>query len=448
MARWMMSRWGTLDFWVILLGAMGLVGGAFWLASRYIAPAPPKQIVMTVGAEGGAYEGLAHELQQALAQNGITLVLRETHGAREDLALLNDPASGVVAAVVPGGAATEADGENLMSLAALYREPVWVFHRKGLQVPRLHALKGSRVNIGPEGSGVHTLGRAMLQAHGLDERNTRLADFSSEGAADLLVLRQLDAIVVISPPESKMINRLMREPGIALMGFDQAQAYTRRWPFLAAVDLPMGSFDLGRNIPAQDVKLVAPTANLVVRDDIHPALIDLLMDALTDITGDAGMLRREGEFPSPQGVDIPLSLDAERYMKNGPSFLHKHLPFWIAVWADRLVVLLIPLLAVLVPVVRLAPAVYSWRMRARLYRWYGKLKALEMELDLAGSTLDLPTARERLDSIEAGVSRIRTPLAFSEHLYNLRAHIDLVRRRLSDRAATDPVGLSASPASI
>ncbi len=428
-----MSRWGSRDFWLVLLGALSLVIGAFWLAARHVAPPPPKRIVMTVGAEGGAYEELAEEMKLGLAQSGIELGLRETHGSREDLALLNDPKSGVVAAVVQGGAATEADGENLMSLAALYREPVWVFYRQGLKVDRLSALKGLRVSIGPEGSGVNTLSQALLRANGIDADNTPLSDFTSEGGADLLLLQQLDAVIVVSAPESNLVKRLMAAPGLRLLSFDQAEAYARRFPFLMAITLPKGSFDLGRNIPAQDVQLVAPTANLVVRDDIHPALVDLLMDVATDITGDAGLLRQEGEFPSPKGVDIPLSLDAERYMKNGPSFLHKHLPFWIAVWADRLLVLLIPLVAVLLPVLRFAPSLYAWRVKSRLYRWYGKLKALEWDMDLAGHTFDRADALQRLDEIERGVSHIRTPLAFSENLYNLRAHIELVRMRLSHR---------------
>jgi len=201
------------------------------------------------------------------------------------------------------------------------------------------------------------------------------------------------------------------------------------------LSLPRGSFNLGLNIPDHDVQLVAPTANLVVRDDIHPALVDLLLDAATDITGDAGMLRREGEFPSPKGVDIPLSDDADRYMKNGPSFLHKRLPFWIAVWADRLLVLLIPIVAVLVPVVRLAPAVYAWRVKSRLYRWYGRLKEMELDLDDDAVPFDRQDALKRLDEIELAVSHIRTPLAFSENLYNLRSHIELVRQRLRGRVA-------------
>jgi TRAP transporter TAXI family solute receptor len=435
MARWMMSRWASLDFWVTWLGALGLIAGAFWLASRYIQPAPPKRIVMTVGAEGGAYERLAKEMQLALAQNGITLDLRTTQGAREDLQLLNDPDSGVVAAVVQGGVASDADGENLMSLAALYREPVWVFYRQGLKVDRLSALLGKRLSIGPQGSGTRTLSEAMLKANGVDASNTNLGELPSGEAARQLVLKQLDAIMVVGAPESNLINLLMRQPGLKLLSFDQAEAYSRRFPFLSALSLPRGSFNLGRNIPDHDVQLVAPTANLVVRDDIHPALVDLLLDAATDITGDAGMLRREGEFPSPKGVDIPLSDDADRYMKNGPSFLHKRLPFWIAVWADRLLVLLIPIVAVLVPVVRLAPAVYAWRVKSRLYRWYGRLKEMELDLDDDAVPFDRQDALKRLDEIELAVSHIRTPLAFSENLYNLRSHIELVRQRLRGRVA-------------
>jgi len=434
MTRQNWSRWTSLDFWVTWGGAIALIGLAFWLASHYIAPPPPGRVVMTVGQEGGAYEGFAKEMQAALAQNGIKLELRTTHGAKEDLALLNDASSGVTVAVVQGGVATDADNEDLMSLAALYREPVWVFYRQGLKLDRFSALKGHHLSIGPEGSGVRALSLQLLQANGMDGQNTHLEDWPSEDAAQQLIDKKLDAIVVVGAAESNLVNKLIREPGLRLLDFAQAEAYSRKLPFLTHIVLPMGSFDLARNIPDHDVGLVAPTANLIVRDDIHPALVDVLMDAATDIAGDAGMLRHEGEFPSPKGVDIALSTDADRYMKNGPSFLHKHLPFWIAVWADRLVVLLIPLVAVLLPVMRLAPVVYAWRIKSRIYRWYGRLKQLEFDLDLEGSKLDASAALVRLDEIERGVSHIRTPLAFSENLYNLRAHIELVRQRLNKMA--------------
>lgn len=434
MARLIWSRWTSLDFWVTFLGAAALIAGAFWVASHFITPAPPRRITMTVGPEGGAYESLAKDMQAALAQSGITLVLRTTQGAKEDLRLLNDPASGVMLAVVQGGVAAEADGENLMSLAALYREPVWVFYRQGLKVDRLSALKGRALSIGPHGSGVRVLSEQLLKANGIDEGNTRLADWSSTDAAQKLIDKKLDAIMVVGAPESNLVNKLMREPGLRLLDFAQAEAYSRQFPFLARIVLPMGSFDLARNMPDHDVTLVAPTANLVVRDDIHPALVSLLMDVATDLSSDASMLHHEGEFPSPKGVDIPLSVDAERYMKNGPSFMNRYLPFWLAVWADRLLVMLIPLVAVLLPVMRLAPSVYAWRIKSRIYSWYGRLKQLEYELDLEGSQLDKGQALGRLDEIEHGVSHIRTPLAFSENLYNLRAHVELVRSKLNKPA--------------
>lgn len=434
MARPDWSRWTSLDFWITFAGAAALIAGAFWLASHFITPAPPSRIIMTVGPEGGAYESFAKDMQAALAQSGVKLELRTTHGAKEDLQLLDDRGSGVSLAVIQGGVASEADGDQLMSLAALYREPLWVFYRQGLKLDRLSALKGKSLSIGPQSGGTRSLSLQLLKANGLDESNTKLADWPSADAAQRLIDKKLDAILVVGAPESNLINKLMREPGLRLLDFAQAEAYARQFPFLARIVLPMGSFDLGRNIPDHDVTLVAPTANLVVRDDIHPALINLLMDVVTDLSSDASMLHHEGEFPSPKGVDIPLSLDAERYMKNGPSFMHRYLPFWLAVWVDRLLVMLIPLVAVLLPVMRLAPAVYAWRIKSRIYRWYGRLKQLEYELDLEGSQLDRAKAMARLDEIEQAVSHIRTPLAFSENLYNLRAHIELVRAKLSKPA--------------
>jgi hypothetical protein len=218
------------------------------------------------------------------------------------------------------------------------------------------------------------------------------------------------------------------------MNFSHAEAYTRYLPFLSHVVLPKGGIDLVDDVPARDVHLIAPTANLVVRDDLHPALVTLLMQAATEVHGDAGMLHKAGEFPSSKFLDIPQSLDAERYIKQGPPFLQRHLPFWIAVLFDRLVVMLIPILAVLIPLVKIAPAVYAWRIKSRIYRWYGKLKVLEVDMESGAKTPDVKALQERLDEIEHSVSRIPTPLAYTDYLYNLRSHIDLVRAKLAKRA--------------
>lgn len=430
------QRWLSLDFWVLLLLLAGMVGLGYWVVVRFIQPAPPRHIVMTVGPESGGYEGFAKDFKAILAREGIEVELRATNGAQDDLRLLNDPASDVSVALVQGGVAQDSDGENLMSLASLYYEPVWVFYRRGLQVDRLSSLKGLRIGLGPRGSGMNTLGVQLFNANGLDSDNTHFEAWPPEEAAQRLLDRKLDAVLLVGAPESLLIYKVMMAPGINLLSFKQADAYSRLFSYLTRVVLPAGGFDLGQNIPAHQVELVAPTAILVVRDTIHPALITLLMQASTEIFGGDGLFQREGDFPSPKGVDIPLSLDADHYMKAGPSFLHRHLPFWIAVWIDRLIVFVIPALALLVPLFRFAPTIYSWRIRSRIYRWYGKLKKLEFELDVEKHGVDVPSALAKLDEVEKGVSQIRTPLSYSEHLYNLRAHIELVRQRIQKLSAS------------
>ena len=430
------QRWLSLDFWVLLLLLAGMVGLGYWVVVRFIQPAPPRHIVMTVGPESGGYEGFAKDFKAILAREGIEVELRATNGAQDDLRLLNDPASDVSVALVQGGVAQDSDGENLMSLASLYYEPVWVFYRRGLQVDRLSSLKGLRIGLGPRGSGMNTLGVQLFNANGLDSDNTHFEAWPPEEAAQRLLDRKLDAVLLVGAPESPLIYKVMMAPGINLLSFKQADAYSRLFSYLTRVVLPAGGFDLGQNIPAHQVELVAPTAILVVRDTIHPALITLLMQASTEIFGGDGLFQREGDFPSPKGVDIPLSLDADHYMKAGPSFLHRHLPFWIAVWIDRLIVFVIPALALLVPLFRFAPTIYSWRIRSRIYRWYGKLKKLEFELDVEKHGVNVPSALAKLDEVEKGVSQIRTPLSYSEHLYNLRAHIELVRQRIQKLSAS------------
>ncbi len=447
MAQLLKKFWHSRDFWLIVVGALALVLGAFWVTGHFIQPAPPKHIVMATGPEGGAYEGFAKQYQRALAAEGIELELRATNGALDNLRLLKDDHAGVALAIVQGGVA-QADAaaqrssseaqdddapdpnDDLMSLAALYYEPLWVFYRHKSTFDRLQPLRGLRIAIGRPGSGARVLAEQVLAANGIDARNSTLVTLAANEAAQALEAGQVDAALLVGAPESRLITHLMHVRGLKLMSFAQAEAYARQFPYLTRLVLPEGSFDLGANLPAQDVVLVSPTANLVVRDDIHPALITLLMSVATELHGGSGLLHRDGEFPSPKGLDIGLSLDAERYMKSGPSFLHQHLPFWIAVWIDRLIVMLIPLVAVLLPVMKLAPSVYAWRVKSRIYRWYGRLKELECDIDLAGASLNRADLASRLDAIEHGASQIPTPLSYAENLYNLRAHIELVRQRL------------------
>jgi len=422
------------DFWTTLLPAAAILVATFWVAFQFVQPAPPKKVVMSSGSEGGAYESYAAQYRDVLAADGIQVELRPSEGSVENLKRLMDESSGVSIGFVQGGITKAGDDEDLMSLAGLYYEPLWVFYRGGAELDHISRLRGRRIAIGPEGSGTRPLALQVLKLAGMDGRNTTLLDLDANRAAEALLRGEIDAAMMVADTDTPLVARLLRDRRVRLMSFAQAEALTRHLHFLSHVVLPEGGIDFAANLPTRDVHLVAPTANLVVRDDLHPALISLLMEAATEIHGGAGLLRKAGEFPSAKGVDLAMSVDAERYLKSGPPFLQRHLPFWLAVLIDRLVVMLVPVLAILIPVVRFTPTVYAWRIKSRIYRWYGKLKVLEIDMQSAKNADEVRALVERLDAIEQSVSRIPTPLAFSEYLYNLRSHIELVRGRLDKRA--------------
>ena len=422
------------DVWAAVVPGLVILVTVFWIAYQFVEPAPPKRIVISGGSEGGAYQGYAQRYKELLAADRIEVVLRPSAGSVENLKRLVDGNSGVTAGFVQGGIAQEGDDDELMSLASLYYEPLWVFYRGERTIDQIARLRGLRIAIGPEGSGTRPLALRVLALAGVNMKNTTLLDLGADDAAAALAKGSIDAAMLVADTDSPMVSQLLHNRRLKLMSFAQAEAITRRLQYLSHLVLPEGGIDFAANLPARDVQLVAPTANLVVRDDIHPALISLLMGAATEIHGSGGLLRKAGEFPSEKGVDLAMSLDAQRYLKSGPPFLQRHLPFWLAVFIDRMIVMLVPVLAILIPLIRFTPTVYAWRIKSRIYRWYGKLKVLEVDMDSAKGAAEVRTLRERLDEIERSVSHIPTPLAFSEYLYNLRSHIDLVRARLDKLA--------------
>jgi hypothetical protein len=199
----------------------------------------------------------------------------------------------------------------------------------------------------------------------------------------------------------------------------------------------MGAFDLGRNLPETTIHMIAPTAELIARDSLHPALSDLLIEAAKEVHGHATLMQRAGEFPSPRAQDFPISDDAARYYKSGKSFLYRVLPFWMASLADRLVVLLVPIVVVLIPGLKLVPSLYAWRVKSRIYRWYGALIGIERAaMSDDTSAAEREALMRRLDGIEASVNAMKMPLAYADQFYVLREHIGFVRARLNAARAS------------
>jgi TRAP-type uncharacterized transport system substrate-binding protein len=418
-----------------LLLACALVAFAYWM----LDPNPPRRVVLATGVAQGAYAEFGQRYAERLKQHGITVELRNTQGAAENLALLRDASSGVQIGFVQGGASEATDAEAqlrspLQSLGSMFYEPVWLFYRADsaqrlLKKPTLDSLsqlEGWRVNIGAAGSGVPHLATHLLEANRIDPKAIALSQQPVTPAVVELLESRLDALVLASAPESAMVQMLLQTPGIALFDFAQAEAYTRRFGFLSAVTLPRGVVDLARDMPATDVRMVAPTATLVVRDDLHPALAQLFVQAAREVHGNSGWFQRKGDFPNARDGERALAPEAERFYRSGVPWLQRYLPFWLANLVDRMWLAMLSIVAVLLPLSRIVPPLIELRIRSRVFRWYGQLREIEAAVNGKPSQELL----EGLDAIENRVNAIQVPLSYTDELYALKSHIQMVRRRL------------------
>jgi TRAP-type uncharacterized transport system substrate-binding protein len=414
-----------------VLLACGLVALAYWL----LDPNPPRRVVLATGVAQGAYAEFGQRYAQRLQQHGIGVELRNTQGAAENLALLRDASSGVQIGFVQGGASDMPDADTtLKSLGSMFYEPVWLFYRtdsaqrlmKSPALDSLSQLAGWRVNIGAAGSGVPHLALRLLEANRIDAASIALSQQPVTPAVIELLEARLDALVLASAPESAMVQMLLQTPGIALFDFAQADAYTRRFGFLSAVTLPRGVVDLARDMPAADVRMVAPTATLVVRDDLHPALAQLFVQAAREVHGDSGWFQRKGDFPNARDGERALAPEAERFYRSGVPWLQRYLPFWLANLVDRMWLAMLSIVAVLLPLSRIVPPIVELRIRSRVFRWYAQLRQIESDV----RTRPAKDLLDGLDAIEDKVNAIQVPLSYTDELYALKSHIQMVRRRL------------------
>ncbi|WP_398311546.1 TAXI family TRAP transporter solute-binding subunit [Zoogloea sp.] len=425
------------DLLILALPALILIIAAFALAWQFVRPAAPKRIVMSTGAAGGAYHYFGERYREKLAQDGIEVELRPSSGAVENLRRLKTDDS-VDVGFIQGGIANEPESEDLATLGSMYLEPVWVFHRGPADLDRVAQLRGRRIAVGLSGSGAQLFALQLLAANGFVTNDPNLRPISGMDAVEALKRGEVDAFFVVGAPQAPVVSALLHTEGIKLLNFAQADGYGRHFPHLDKVTLPRGAIDIRTDQPPRDIQLVAATANLVVKADIHPAIVTLLLKHAREIHSAPGLLQAANAFPKPLDHALPLHPSAQRFYESGPPFLQRYLPFWLAVLIDRLFVMLLPLIAVVIPLSRVLPALYNWRMRSRVYRWYGELKFLEAEIDRDPTP---PTADNvarflaRLDRIEEHATHRKLPLAFSNELYTLREHIALVRSRL--RALTE-----------
>lgn len=416
---------------IVLITAIGFI-----VAYQFVEPAPPSRMTISTGGESGAYHAYAKRYAELLAQNGITLEVLTSDGSQQNLERLSKGEADI--AFIQGGIEEklgEDEESSLHSLGSVSYEPVWVFYRGEMRVDKLFLLRDQRIAVGEEGSGIRGLALQLLEANEIASDSRNLLPVAGLNAAEELQQGRIDAAFIVSTQEAPVVQVLLRSPGVRVMSFVQADAYARRFPFLSKVVLPRGVVDLVRDTPPRETVLLATTANVVVRDDLHPALVNLLLQAMTEVNGKSGFFQRAGEFPAYKDHSFALSPEAARYYKSGPPFLQRYLPFWIAVLVERMFVLILPVVILLLPLLKLAPSIYSWRVRAKIFRCYGDLKFLENELRQHYDSTRHADYSARLDRIEEDAYTRNIPLSFSDLFYTLREHINLVRAELRELAA-------------
>jgi len=415
-----------------ILLAVALLALAYW----WLDPTPPKQVTLATGPAQSAYAEFGKRYARALAAHGIEVRLLPSEGSSQNLQLLRDGRADL--GFVQGGSSELATSQEsgLESLGSLFVEPVWLFYRtaaaqkvaKDATLTALTQLRGLRVNVGTAGSGVPSLMGKLFDVNRIDENTMTLSRLEQTPATVAFLNGELDALVFASAPESLMVQMLLQTPGVKLMDFAQSEAYSRRLTFLTPVILPRGIVDLANNLPEQEVRLIAPTTTLLARDTVHPAILQLLSQAALAIHGPAGWFNHAHEFPNSAHSEYPLSREAERTMRDGIPLLQRYLPFSYANLMERMWLVLGIIVAVLLPLSRIVPPLYEFRIRSRVFRWYGQLREIEDGAD--SSTESSQGLVDELDQLETRVGKITVPLSYADELYALRNHIELVRKRL------------------
>ncbi|HEY8101423.1 MAG TPA: TAXI family TRAP transporter solute-binding subunit [Burkholderiaceae bacterium] len=404
----------------------------------------PTTVTITSGPEDSTFRKNAEKYKAILAKQGVKLKILPSAGADENLQRLVDPKAHVDVGFVLGGKHEGINTDNLVSLGSISYQPLMIFYR-GAEKKLLSEFKGKRLDIGPVGSGSHTLALVLLKANGIEPGgDTQFVDLPDSDSIRGLTDGRIDALFIMGDSSATtLIRELLRDPDLRMFNFTQADGYVRRIAYLNKLELPKGSLDFGKDIPPEDVHLVAPTVELIARQNLHPAISDLLLEAAKEVHGTPGIFRKRGEFPAPLEHEFRISPDATRYYTSGKSFLYRTFPFWLASLVNRILVVIVPAILLLVPALKIIPTIYRWRMQSRIYRWYGALLNLEHQANQSALTAkEREDLLRRLRHIENTVSNIKMPAAYADLLYGLRGHIGFVRNRLLEEEVVAADGTS------
>lgn len=416
---------------VAVLSVLVLAGVVVLAVFWFFHSAPPRELTLTGGPPGSSFETNAMRYREILARSGITLHVLPSEGSLQNLQRLQDPKVQVDIGFVQSGVTNGASETELVSLGSLAFQPLLVFYR-GEPINLLSQLKGKRLAVGPVGSGTRALALTLLGLNDIKPGgDTRFEDLEASAAAQALLQGSVDALFLMGDSASpQLMRKLLLDSQVRLLDFSQADGYVRRVSYLNKLDLPQGSIDFGKNIPAHTVTLVAPTVELLARPHLNAALCDLIIEAAQEVHGRAGLFKHKNEFPTPLEQDYPISSEASRYYKSGKGFFYRWLPFQLASLVNRVLLVFVPAIVVLIPVMRLLPVLLRLRVRLKLYRWYRALLLLERDWHNFPAE-QRPELVPRLEHIEHEVNKMKVPASYADQYYTLRGAVGFVRQRIA-----------------
>lgn len=422
-----------------------LIALVFLLTMALTESPPPNRITIAGGQVDSSYDRASRDLAALVeAHHGPKVAVINTAGSVENLRRI--AAGEVDAALLQTGVITELaskiDSSELRAVARLYSEPLWVFYRGEREITQLTQFKPEggkkkRIYIGFEGSGTQLVSTELLRANGVTSANADLVLLDMKVMFEQLGTGQLDAAFIITAPDSKAVGTLLRIPGVRPMSFSNHKAYARRFPYLTAVELDQGTISFEDNLPAQPLHLLAPSAMLIVREDTHARVVEKLTKAAVRRFSASNLIDSAGEFPSAVGLEIPQDRAAEHYMTTGETWGSRNLPFWLLSLLNTLKLALIPLLAVLVPALRIMPIVLGWRTMRRVRRKYAALRAIEDKILKASDRAVLTAALAEIEDLITQVTELarRLPARYHHAIYDFRLHAGLVRQDGVERLA-------------
>ncbi|MFA7084438.1 MAG: TAXI family TRAP transporter solute-binding subunit [Arcobacteraceae bacterium] len=404
----------------------------FFIPSRFIQPPVEKKLIIAAGSPQGEYYKVALQYKELLEKEKVEVEVLETTGSLENAQLIREKKADI--GFVQSGILSQSDSEEIESLASIYYEPIWIFYKnEGFNIEYVIQLISKKISLGEENTGTSFLANRILSDNGLNESNTQMIHYNTQTSKEKLLKGEIDAMVMVVSSNSSIVQELLENPTINILNIKRAKAYSMKYPYLSNLTLHEGTMDLYKNIPSEEIRLLATTANLITHKEMPTELIRLFLKKAKELHSSKSLFTQTSEFPHIKNLDTQINEEAEKYFKHGDSWLETLFPYWVASNIDRLKIMIIPLLTLMFPLFKGVMPLYTWTMRSKIYKWYSELNAIDKNIPSFSKT-QLKEKLEYLEALQKQISNhTKVPLSFMGEYYNLLLHLEMIITKMKSK---------------